>query len=845
MSKFLPNASNTLYEKVPTEVNTTSVQINYNHVEDLSSSELLSLLVKKTPLPKGKDAFSGVHIIAPPLVVEDDTAEASIASLVADTSCSLPRVVHRLSSQAAPTVSSAMVEYETIFAIGEKLLLEGADRATLVVFVGWEDEERGGGDFYAALIGMLPFRGLTVALLTQRTKYNDLLNYNSPSGVFHINAGDSARMGMFPIKAVFGPLADKTVKKKIGTWHNINTSKFINHKDQESHPTTPIPFKIGGLTLPMMTHNGSYNNSLSALSDMLSSHYDAGYFPIVSSGETCDALGYGSDVLEALKQPYGYYFTHKSGESYKCWTNYGTKELFRQISLANSLKLTPVILAVGGGVNGNCIGLIAAMTGADLVEIPTTPMHFNDATTSAKKAFSLVKECKILSKNILGAFYIPKLVFCISETFLTLSSANAHATVGEACKTMNMLGVANSGVGASDYSNILGAKEFASDFTKIVKNVGGFDTLLSFINDSKVQSMKAEIINIGREIRDIKSGCPTINCGVSGTTMASLQSIASLAPTGSSSGSLDEEDGVSEFNGNAGFSPSTAKLTHKDTATLDALVHQRRELMTQFRANYYSLGDDKVTKIKNFLTTINKEIVSAKAMFLAYSDPFEKYRALLFEYAHTLGHGVEAYANLCYYRAEERGIEIPPEAVKLHGQCVGMAVQWAGAMSNDLGVLTGDGFKLHQCFVYLFNRFGGFDFAPLRALFDSLGVTREEFVEGVLAVVRRDNKRGYCACSDPSKSVDQLVTQRPGKMLRSDDENAELRYLVEVDEEWQSNVLKRAWDCEFDNIADINDAGELDFVRSEGKGELVSSSEEVGEFLWEAVNGLYMGGEVA
>ena len=38
---------------------------------------------------------------------------------------------------------------------------------------------------------------------------------------------------------------------------------------------------------------------------------------------------------------------------------------------------------------------------------------------------------------------------------------------------MNMLGVANSGVGASDYSNILGAKEFASDFTKIVKNVGG------------------------------------------------------------------------------------------------------------------------------------------------------------------------------------------------------------------------------------------------------------------------------------------------------------------------------------------------------------------------------------
>ena len=136
MSKFLPTSTNNLYNKVPTAVNTTSVQLNYNHVQD--SRELLSLLVKKTPLPKGRDAFSGVHIIAPPLVVEDDRAEASISSLLADKSCSLPKIVHRLSSQAASTVSSAIAEYESIFAVGESLLLEGADRATLVVFVGWE-----------------------------------------------------------------------------------------------------------------------------------------------------------------------------------------------------------------------------------------------------------------------------------------------------------------------------------------------------------------------------------------------------------------------------------------------------------------------------------------------------------------------------------------------------------------------------------------------------------------------------------------------------------------------------------------------------------------------------------
>jgi len=37
-------------------------------------------------------------------------------------------------------------------------------------------------------------------------------------------------------------------------------------------------------------------------------------------------------------------------------------------------------------------------------------MHYNDATTSAKKAFSLVIDNRILSKNILGAFYIPELI---------------------------------------------------------------------------------------------------------------------------------------------------------------------------------------------------------------------------------------------------------------------------------------------------------------------------------------------------------------------------------------------------------------------------------------------------
>ena len=187
-------------------------------------------------------------------------------------------------------------------------------------------------------------------------------------------------------------------------------------------------------------------------------------------------------------------------------------------------------------------------------------------------------------------------------------------------------------------------------------------------------------------------------------------------------------------------------------------------------------------------------------------------------------------------------MNISPEALRLHGQCVGMAVLWAGEMSKNLGHLTGEGFILHQSLPYLFNRNNGFSFAPLRKLCDELDVGADEFVESVLDVVRRDNKRGYCNCSDPTKSVDQLVTCRPGKMLRSDDPNAEIRYLVEVDEEWQGQVLSLAFDSYFDKVADL-EKGRITFVPTSQiskKNRLKSSSKQVAKHIRASLLKAYM-----
>ena len=56
--------------------------------------------------------------------------------------------------------------------------------------------------------------------------------------------------------------------------------------------------------------------------------------------------------------------------------------------------------------------------------------------------------------------------------------------------------------------------------------------------------------------------------------------------------------------------------------------------------------------------------------------------ALLFEYGHTLGHAVEGFMATLYRKAREANIPYE-EAIRDHGQCVGMGVLWAAALRGD------------------------------------------------------------------------------------------------------------------------------------------------------------------
>lgn len=238
--------------------------------------------------------------------------------------------------------------------------------------------------------------------------------------------------------------------------------------------------------------------------------------------------------------------------------------------------------------------------------MPTTPLHYNDATTSAKKAFSLVLNGKILSKNLLGTFYLPRLVFCINETLLTCSSASIHSTVGECTKTINMLAMPDSAAGQMDYADILGAHEFASDTTRILSCIDGFERLVAFIEDDKAREAKRAVLRVGGRIAALRSAAAGDSAGgVGGDGDCGCSRDGSGGGRGSACGGGASNDSL-----RGGGDCSACAGGSSDAAS--ALVAERRQLLRSFRELFYRLPQRDRQAIDRFLTSSNLEIVGAK-----------------------------------------------------------------------------------------------------------------------------------------------------------------------------------------------------------------------------------------
>lgn len=99
--------------------------------------------------------------------------------------------------------------------------------------------------------------------------------------------------------------------------------------------------------------------------------------------------------------------------------------------IKHNMDRKSMIIALGGGVVGDMAGFAAAiyMRGIRFVQIPTTLLSQSDSSVGGKTGVDFAE-----SKNILGAFHQPKLVYINVSTLKTLPDREFVSGMGEVVK---------------------------------------------------------------------------------------------------------------------------------------------------------------------------------------------------------------------------------------------------------------------------------------------------------------------------------------------------------------------------------------------------------------------------
>jgi 3-dehydroquinate synthase len=117
------------------------------------------------------------------------------------------------------------------------------------------------------------------------------------------------------------------------------------------------------------------------------------------------------------------------GEEHKRWP---TVETLLGRWLDDGLHRGNMVAAVGGGVLTDTVGFAAAvyLRGIDWVAVPTTLLAMIDASVGGKTGVNLEQ-----GKNLVGAFWPPRLVVIDVETLSTLPERELRAGMAEVVKT--------------------------------------------------------------------------------------------------------------------------------------------------------------------------------------------------------------------------------------------------------------------------------------------------------------------------------------------------------------------------------------------------------------------------
>jgi 3-dehydroquinate synthase len=116
------------------------------------------------------------------------------------------------------------------------------------------------------------------------------------------------------------------------------------------------------------------------------------------------------------------------GEAHKNW--HTLNEVFDTL-LAHRAERKTTLIALGGGVIGDLAGFAAAVfqRGAPFIQIPTTLLAQVDSSVGGKTAIN-----HPLGKNMIGAFYQPRVVIADTDTLKTLPGRELSAGIAEVVK---------------------------------------------------------------------------------------------------------------------------------------------------------------------------------------------------------------------------------------------------------------------------------------------------------------------------------------------------------------------------------------------------------------------------
>src|ERR1700731_1113519 len=148
---------------------------------------------------------------------------------------------------------------------------------------------------------------------------------------------------------------------------------------------------------------------------------------IVSSKKVWRAIGKSVQSGLAIKNTRYIHFMNDA-ESAK---NLRTVELLARELVKSGADRRSVLVAVGGGVVGDVAGFVASsyLRGIALVHVPTTVVAQVDSSVGGKTGVNLPE-----GKNLVGAFYSPRLVFSDPDALRTLPHREYRSGLYEVIK---------------------------------------------------------------------------------------------------------------------------------------------------------------------------------------------------------------------------------------------------------------------------------------------------------------------------------------------------------------------------------------------------------------------------